>query len=336
MPKISVLMPIYNTNLKHLKVAISSILSQTFRDFEFLILNDSPENTRLDKIVESFNDPRIKYIKSSCNLGIAEAHNILLKKAKGEYIALMDHDDISLPQRLEKQYHYMENHKEVGICGTAYKKFGKWNKCKKVYHPIEHKDIEALLLFNCPIHHPSSMIRKSVLDEFNITYDTQFISLNDRKLYWELSRITKLHNIPEVLYEYRIHPTMTSRVRRPEIRKEQLNYRMNLLEAYGIRLDEAELDILNAYILNGRCLIDSNEILKQINVILEKLVSANQCNQFVDEIAFQKVCAKYLIKRCKNAALKGFVSSKKILAMTKLPVNCPWWLNVFNLIAREK
>ena len=87
-PKISVIMPIYNTNPKYLKKAVESILKQTFTDFEFLILNDSPKNTELDGIIKSFKDNRINYIKSDHNLGVAESHNKLLKLAKGKYIAI--------------------------------------------------------------------------------------------------------------------------------------------------------------------------------------------------------------------------------------------------------
>ena len=334
MPKISVIMPIYNTNPKHLKRAIQSILSQTFTDFEFLILNDSPKNLELDKIVASFRDDRIKYIKPEHNLGVAEAHNRLLKMATGKYIAIMDHDDISLSKRFEKQYIYMESHEEVGICGTAYRRFGKLLKIKTIRHPKDNKMIQASLLFNCPIHHPSSMIRRSILTRFNIAYDKQFISLNDRKLYLDISKHAELHNLPNVLYKYRMHPLMTSKVRRQEIMNEQLQYRDSLLKKYGISLTAEEHDILNAYILNGRCRVNSIDILNKIDRILQKLVEENHIHHFADEDALKKVCACYLIKRCKNAALKGFISSKEILEKTRFPVQIPYWLKLFNRIKR--
>ena len=251
MPKVSVIMPIYNTNPLYLKAAVSSILTQTFPDFEFLILNDSPKNVELDRIISEFDDDRIVYLKSEHNLGIAEAHNRLLKKAKGKYIAIMDHDDISLPNRLKEQYAFMEAHPEVGLCGSAYKRFGRLSKIKTICHPIDHKIIQASLLFNCPIHHPSSMIRKSVLTRYSIAYDRRFISLNDRKLYLDISKRAELHNLPDVLYKYRVHPLMTSQVRRLEIMNEQLRYRESLLKKYGIKLTQDDHDVLNAYVLTG-------------------------------------------------------------------------------------
>ena len=332
MPKISVLMPIYNTNPEHLRCAISSILNQTFSDFEFLILNDSPKNLELDKVVEGFHDKRITYVKSEHNLGVAEAHNKLLKMAKGKYIALMDHDDISLPKRLERQYFYMEAHPQVGICGTAYRRFGKWTKIKTIIHPENHKQIQASLLFNCPIHHPSVLIRKSVLEKNHILYDKHFISLNDRKLYLDISQHAQLHNLSEVLYKYRIHPMMTSRVHRQEIMKEQLLYRDSLLKKYNFQLTAEELGILNGYVFNGRCWIKSKETLEKIKAVLEKLVLKNNIHPFADAEALEKVCANYLIKRSKNAALRGCVSSKRILKETTLPVKVPYWLILFNWI----
>lgn len=92
-PAVFVLKPIYNTKEEFLREAISIILSQTFTDFEFLILNDSPENTKLDSIVKSFHDKRIKYYKNEKNLGISGAKNRLIELSKGEYIDFVDSDD---------------------------------------------------------------------------------------------------------------------------------------------------------------------------------------------------------------------------------------------------
>lgn len=332
MPKVSVLMPVFNTNPVYLRKAITSVLRQTFENFEFLILNDSPKNTQIDTIVNSYQDSRIKYIKSEKNLGIANAHNTLLKMAQGTYIAVMDHDDISLPDRFAKQYCYMESHPEVGICGTAYKRIGKLLKRKTIHHPIKHDDIYASLLFKCPMHHPSCMIRKSVLDRFHISYDTQFISCNDRKLYFDIAQHTQLHNLPDVLYKYRMHPQMTSKLRHEEIKNEQFEYRNMLLRKSGITLSDKEKHTLNTYILNGRCHIESQDILRDIERLLCKLLKYNSSKHFCNEKSLEKVCGKYLIKRCKNAALKGFISSKEVLENTQLPIQYPLWLKLFNRI----
>ena len=101
-PKVSVLMPVYNTQSEHLHEAIDSILAQTFRDFEFLILNDCSTDPQVEEVVKSYSDPRIVYAVNERNLGISGARNRLLDMAQGEYLVVMDHDDISLPERFEK------------------------------------------------------------------------------------------------------------------------------------------------------------------------------------------------------------------------------------------
>ena len=102
MPRVSVLMPVYNTKPEQLREAMDSILAQTFGDFEFLILNDRSTDPQVEEVVKSYSDPRIVYAVNERNLGISGARNRLLDMAQGEYLVVMDHDDISLPERFEK------------------------------------------------------------------------------------------------------------------------------------------------------------------------------------------------------------------------------------------
>lgn len=106
--KVSVLVPLYKTQESHLRAAIDSILNQTFGDFELLLLDDSPAGEDLAGIVHSYQDSRIRYVRNEINLGISASRNKLFDLAQGEYLAIMDHDDISLPQRLEKQVAYLD------------------------------------------------------------------------------------------------------------------------------------------------------------------------------------------------------------------------------------
>ncbi len=338
MPEISVIMPIYNTNEVYLRQAIESILKQSFHDFEFLILNDSPQNTQLDAIVNSYIDSRLHYFKNDMNLGIAQSHNILLQKSSGKFIAMMDHDDISLPNRLEKQVTFMKEHPDVGICGSAYYRFGKAGKTKIISHPEQDNDIKSLLFFKCPILHPSCMLNRSVLKNNNISYDTRFISVNDRQLFLDISKHAKLHNLPEVLYKYRYHENMTSRVRKKDIKDEQLTFRKKFCEQLGLYLSQQEEHILNAYLLTGRCRIKDINTLIQIEKILNKLLNANAKTGFADTIAFNNICATYLIKRCVNAYIFGRVSSFELLKNTTIPlqsVNTPLSLKIFNFLKRR-
>lgn len=206
LPKISVLMPIYKTNEKYLREAIESILNQTFTDFEFLILDDCPDDTR-EKIVKSYNDDRIKYSKNKQNLGIAQSRNKLINMAKGEYLAIMDHDDISLPERFEKQVKYLDEHQNVGVVSSNVKEIIKGKISSK---PIDDRSIKIALIQSCAMCHPASMIRKSVLLDNNLCYEESFSPSEDYALWCRLIPFTKFYNIPEVLFHYRDHAENTS------------------------------------------------------------------------------------------------------------------------------
>jgi glycosyltransferase involved in cell wall biosynthesis len=116
-PRVSVVMPTYNDAL-YLRDAIDSILNQTFTDFEFIIVNDgSADDT--ERIILSYEDKRIRYLKNEVNAGNTVARNKGMEAARGRYIAIMDSDDVSVPDRLETQYKYMERHPGIGILGGA-------------------------------------------------------------------------------------------------------------------------------------------------------------------------------------------------------------------------
>lgn len=207
-PKVSVLMPIYDTKERHLRDSIESILNQTFKDFEFLILNDSPYNLHLKKIVESYKDIRISYYENERNLGITPSRNKLIALAKGEYLAVMDHDDISLPKRLEKQVACLDLDLQIGVVGCWVERFPH----KKIKRPLEKdEDIKKSLMMLCPIIHPASMIRADVLRERNIYYEEEFSPSEDYMLWCRLIPHTQFYNIQEVLFKYREHFTNTTK-----------------------------------------------------------------------------------------------------------------------------
>lgn len=206
-PLVSVLMPVYQTPADILKKTIESILCQTYKNFEFLILDDCPEHP-VENVVKQFKDKRIKYLKNEKNLGITPSRNKLLKIAKGEYLAVADHDDISLPQRFEKEVAFLNAHPDIGVVGTWYQCFPK-KKIKKKF--VTNAQIERDLMRNCSILHPSSMIRKSVLDENHICYQEEYSPAEDYALWISLIGKTKFANIGEVLYLYRDYANNTSK-----------------------------------------------------------------------------------------------------------------------------
>ncbi len=207
MPKVSVIMPVYRTKEEYLREAIESVLSQTFTDFEFLILDDCPEDNR-ESVVNSYEDKRIKYFKNKKNLGISASHNKLIDVAKGEYLAIFDHDDISLPERLEKEVSYLDEHPQVGVVSGLIREIPK-NKLPK--YPEDDAKIRLLLMEHCCISHSCSMIRKSVLTENNIFYEEAFTPAEDHRLFSRLIGVTKFHIIQDILLNYRIYEENTSK-----------------------------------------------------------------------------------------------------------------------------
>ena len=218
MPKISVLMPIYKTPEKYLREAIESVLAQTFKDFEFLILDDCPEDNRKD-IVASYNDERIKYWQNDINMGISASRNKLIDLAKGEYLAVMDHDDICLPERFEKEVQYLDKHPEVGVVSAQLNSI---ISQKTSQNPADNHSIKLALMRVCVISHPVSMIRKSVLLENNIRYEEQYTPSEDYALWCRLIPHTEFHNLEDILLLYRDHKENTSHLQGDKMKKATL------------------------------------------------------------------------------------------------------------------
>lgn len=207
MPRVSVIMPVYNAEENHLREAILSILKQTYTDFELIILNDGSTNNS-EEVIKSFDDPRIVYVKNDKNLKIIKTLNKGLELAKGEYIARMDSDDISDTRRLEIQVKYLDEHPKVALAGTWAVAFPVKIKYRL---PTHAQDIKMFLRYcsNCIIH-PTVMVRKSVLAENNLKYDEAYPHAEDYKLWCDLSEKYDLANIPEVLFAHRLHTTSVS------------------------------------------------------------------------------------------------------------------------------
>lgn len=211
MPKVSVLLPAYNTKAEYLREAIDSILAQTFTDFELLILDDCSTDPAVAEVVSSYSDGRIKFFRNERNLGISGSRNKLIELAQGEYLAVADHDDISLPERFELQVDFLDKHPEVGVVGAALEIFPRKGKSSL---PLGSVDIENLMMLKTGIDHQASMIRKSVITDTGLRYEEEFSPSEDHRLWTRLIGKTQFANLPQVLLRYRVHGQNTSCVQR--------------------------------------------------------------------------------------------------------------------------
>jgi glycosyltransferase involved in cell wall biosynthesis len=198
-PLISVIMPVYNAE-KYLDEAIQSILNQTFKDFEFVIINDGSTD-KSKEIILSYEDERIIYIENETNLKLIKTLNKGLVLSKGKYIIRMDADDISLPNRFEKQVNFMEENPLVVVCGTQAYKFGIDTGMFK--EPIQDINIRERFVIYPTFIHPSVIIRNSTIQENNIVYDKNYIHSEDYKFWLDLLNIGQGANLSEVLLKYR-------------------------------------------------------------------------------------------------------------------------------------
>jgi len=303
-PKVTVLMPVYNGE-KYIREAIESILRQTFTDFEFLIVNDGSTDKSIE-IIQSYNDSRIKLVNNERNLGLIATLNKGLDLARGKYIARMDCDDISLPERLKKQVEFMNTHPEVGACGTRVKTIGDKvciRECR-----VDHDLMRCRLIFEPVIAHPSVILRKSLIDKFSLRYDPRFIKAEDYEFWVRCSDNFSLTNINQTLLLYRLNPEQTGRMY-TEIQKKTSNeIRLMQIKKLGVNPSKEELELhqnLSTYNFQS-----SEDFLRRTIAWLLKLSNANKESKYYPEPSFSKVLAEQWFFCCHNATKLGLVTWK--------------------------
>ncbi len=222
-------MPAYNAE-KYIGEAIESILNQTFKDFEFIIINDgSTDNTA--KIVREYacRDKRIKFVDNKNNRGLVAVLNQGLDLCTGEYIARMDSDDISLPERFERQVKHMDTHHECGVVGAAIQVFGAKSG---VWQNAQSVKLLDLLIHGSQVAHPTAMIRTSVLRDNKIYYDSQYPHAEDYAFWMSIVQVSEIHNLQTILLNYRWHTSNVSVVHRKAQLESTEHARYNLLKQF--------------------------------------------------------------------------------------------------------
>ncbi len=235
-PLVTVLMPVFNGE-KYLRDSIESILQQTYKNIEFLIIDDGSSDDSV-RIVQSYDDPRIRLIRNEKNLKLIATLNRGIELANGKYIARMDCDDISLPRRIEEQVKFLEKNHDYVLCGTGCTILGKrFSKNSPINGWAKIRN--RLVVGNC-FTHPTVMFRGSILREKNIKYDEKYVHAEDFELWQRLSEEYKLENISKPLLKYRITPGSISR----KYNYEQLNMNSKIanrgLEKNGIFFEKSQ------------------------------------------------------------------------------------------------
>lgn len=209
MKLISVILPVYNAE-EFVYQAIASILSQTYTNFEFIIINDGSTDRSLD-IIKRFDDERIILLDRK-NKGLIESLNEGLEVCKGDYIARMDADDISHPKRFERQLRAFLDDQELVLCSGGIVAFSENEFQKKRYYPVQDSDLRSEFIYNSSIVHPLSMFDANIVRVNGLKFDSEFKYCEDYKFFYELSKFGSIKNLPYFLLKYRIHPLSQTNV----------------------------------------------------------------------------------------------------------------------------
>lgn len=203
MPRVSVIMPVYNTQPEFLKQAIESILNQSFTDFELIIIDDCSDKY-VKNIIDQYIDQRIVYCRLPKNSGAAIARNRGITIAKGEFIAFMDSDDISFDNRLELQVAFLVENKNIGCLGCKTRILDESFSNCYFPKPTNNIDIVKHLLFEgCVFCQSSVMLRKNILEYNGISYDLNYVPAEDYALWLSLIGKTEFAVIENELVIYR-------------------------------------------------------------------------------------------------------------------------------------
>lgn len=210
-PEVTVLMSVYNGEM-FLKEAIDSILSQTFRNFEFLIINDaSSDGSR--NIIASFPDRRIRLIDNPSNIGLTKSLNKGLDLARGKFIARQDADDISHPERLKCQVNFLEKNPSVVLLGTRVRFMHENGRCFKLpgrEKPVTWQGIQWYLMFGDAFAHPSVMYRREIIRGKLNGYNEDFSTGQDSELWPRVASKYEVRNLPDELVCFRVHGNSVS------------------------------------------------------------------------------------------------------------------------------
>lgn len=320
---ISVVMSNYNTDELYLRASIESILNQTYENFEFIIVDDCSTDNSVE-VIESYSDKRINLIKNEENMGLTRSLNIAIKAARGEFIARMDADDISLPQRFEKQVEFLTQNPEYIACGTAIKIIGGREEGKRICRTIP--DIESfriyLLFGNYPnIAHPTAMFNHSLLKKYDIEYDENCLLAQDYKMWVNCSKYAPCYNIDEVLLHYRVHDKAVS------VEKQQLQNDIatqiiaEQLQALEISCDDELLEIHRNFMLERK------EYNLKFKKWIKKIIAQNKIYRIYNGYKLKTI----LWQRWAEVSYFALAKTHNPVKMVKILLNTPvrYWNILF-------
>lgn len=279
-PKVSVVMSVYKRT-EFLDDSIKSILNQSFTNFEFIIvLEYSDEQKAIKEYIDGYKDERIRVICNEKKLGFAASLNVGLDMARGQYIARMDDDDISMQDRFKKEVEYLDSHPDVTVVGSYIRMFMNSTELCKV--PADIDEIKVRALTETPLYHPTVMMRKKDIDENNFRYDTKYFT-EDYELWCRMLDKVKISNIQEVLLLYRASGKNATAQHTKEVWKSHTSIvKRNFKQNLDVDLTDDEVYLIEKPWILGNCYNTQElEIIRQDAI--DRIKHANSVKKVYDK-----------------------------------------------------
>lgn len=288
-PLVSVVMSAYNES-KYIQEAIDSILQQTYKNIELIIIDDASTDNTVE-IIEKNTDKRIVLLKNKENKRLAYNLNLGIQQAHGKYIARMDADDICMPDRLKKQVNFLESHMDIDIVGGAAQEFGDANTL--LTYPETHEEIKVMLLFENAMCHPAIMFRNKP-DVF--CYDVTCKASQDYELWSRLIWKVKFANITDVVVKYRVHKNQTKYVLGKAQKAGAVKARKYLLSKLLSNLSEKDMETFYSA-CNYHAPKTENE-LHDIENLFEQLLLENKKKGLFQKDLFKDKLQEQFVQDC--------------------------------------
>lgn len=325
---VSVITSVYNEE-EHISEMISSILNQTYQNWELIIIDDASSDDTWN-IISSYDDIRVHAIKNKSNLGLTKNLNTCIGLAKGKYVLRIDGDDIAYPRRIEQQYAFMESHPDIALSGCFMKAFGEENYIADIWTDSDF--LRLMLTLNPVVYHPTFIIRKSIIDEYSILYDESLRYAQDYAFQYDVSKHGKLGNLNEVLMKYRIHSKQVSFCKSIEQMKCANITRNRILSDLGVAVEPAELDAWSKYANRDYLHISKNEV-DLINKIINRMEMTNRDNGLLPAQA--KSYLTNLLHECEKKTEPGKVNNTSLKYLTQKWISLSNKEDIKNYFARE-
>ena len=291
-PMISVLMPVYNVE-QYVRQAIESILSQTYTDFELIIVNDGSTD-RTHEIIYSFQDDRIR-IYNQNNQGISSARNHLIELAAGKYLAWMDGDDISFPFRFERQISFLERHPDFIMVGSSAFIIDKNGKYRKMMFSItQDEKIRWQMLFNNSFANSSVVFRSDIVVKQKLKFSSG-LAQEDYRFWIELIKFGKSKNILYPLIAYRTHDNQVTKRYEKERNKIKHSIIIDNLKHFEKSITYNDVDVIKNWYWGIKRDIDKNDI-KSFEKLVKIVINAKSKNYYDFTNMFREFYDKLILK----------------------------------------